>query len=134
MWSSTHAVQKTITSSLEHLSDAWVNKAHAEEDASMNRNMNFMERFIQQPSREGRESNAQTCTLGQHTLFDSYCAYPLRTPWLTESKHSVFDPFELLDGDAKLQACLVQVQLAADGKDQTTRAFTPYSSEQPYLN
>jgi len=116
MWSSTHAVQKTITSSLEHLSDAWVNKAHAQEGASVNRNMNFMERFIQQSNREGRESNAQSCTLGQHTLFDSYCAYPLRTPSLTESKHYAFDPFELLDGDSELLACLIQVQLAADEK------------------
>ena len=75
-----------------------------------------MEQFIQQPNREGRGSNAQTCTLGQHTLFDLYCAYPLRTPWLSESKHSVFDPFELLDGDSELLACLIQVQLAADEK------------------
>jgi len=134
MWSSTHAVQKTITSSLEHLSDAWVNKAHAQEGASVNRNMNFMERFIQQSNREGRESNAQSCTLGQHTLFDSYCAYPLRTPSLTESKHSAFDPFELLDGDSELLACLIQVQLAADEKGQTTRASTPYSSKRPYLS
>ena len=69
---------------------------------------------------------------GQHTLFDSYCAYPLRTPSLTESKHSEFDPFELLDGDSELLACLIQVQLAADEKGQTTRAFTPYSSKRPY--
>ena len=62
------------------------NKPHAQEGASVNRNMNFMERFIQQSNREGKESNAQSCTLGQHALFDSYCAYPLRTPSLTESK------------------------------------------------
>jgi len=102
---------------------------HAQEGASVNRNMNFIDRFIHQSNREGRESNAQSCTLGQHTLFDSYCAYPLRTPSLTESKHYAFDPFELLDGDSELLACLIQVQLAADEKGQTTRAFTPYSSK-----
>ena len=111
-----------------------VNKPHAQEGASVNRNMNFIDRFIHQSNREGRESNAQSCTLGQHAIFDSYYAYPLRTPSLTESKHYAFDPFELLDGDSELLACLIQVQLAADEKGQTTRAFTPYSSKRPYLS
>jgi len=134
MWSSSRHTQKTTTSSFEHFSDAWTADTRtAEADAGI-RNMNFMELFIRPINQKGRECNAQTCTLGEHTLFDTYCSYPLRTPWLSEIKHSVFDPFELVDGDSELLACLAQVQLAANIKGRTTHSLTHDTSDLPYLN
>ena len=44
-------------------------------------------------------------------------------------KHSIFDPFELLDGD-----CLLLVQLAANIKGLTTHSLTHDTFHRPYLN
>jgi len=123
MWSSQLLERKTITSSFEHFSNAWLRQAQDAEAEAPQRNMNFIDHVIEPPDRNGRESHAQTCSLGQHTLFDTYGAYPLRTPWLAEFTHSAYDPFELLDGDTALLVCLMQAQLAADRENSTTQSF-----------
>jgi len=88
--------------------------------------MTFINHFIEPPEPPdpmGRELNAQTCSHGQHTLIDTYGAYPLRTPWLAEFTHTAYDPFELLDGDTSLLVCLMQAQLAADQENSTIQTF-----------
>ena len=120
--------RKTTTSTFEHHSDAWLSrisedKARAAEPL---RNMTFIDPFIEPPEPPdpmGRELNGQTCSYGQHTLIDTYGAYPLRTPWLAAFTHTAYDPFELLDGDTSLLVCLMQAQLAADRENSTTQSF-----------
>ena len=120
--------RKTTTSTFEHHSDAWLSRIREDKARAAEplRNMTFIDPFIEPPEPPdpmGRELNAQTCSHGQHTLIDTYGAYPLRTPWLAEFTHTAYDPFELLDGDTSLLVCLMQAQLAADQENSTIQTF-----------